>query len=198
MKKVNNTLDADQRNYFRIDDIVYLSYRVVSWEDARSSQIPGVGQARHTLTVKANLERISRELQPLHSLIRSQNSNVAEYLSALDKKINLIGEYLTENDEAEVDVEPQQVNIGAGGLLFVSDKPVIIGAMLELQMKMLPENTSIFSYARVVSCTEATEKAEQQEYKIAVEFEFMDEDVRDLITRHIFEKERSTINKKEV
>jgi hypothetical protein len=39
------------------------------------------------------------------------------------------------------------------------------------------------------------ESAEQQDYKIAVEFEYMDDDVRDLITRHVLGKERAYLNK---
>ena len=198
MKKESRALDNDRRNYFRIDDIVYLSYRVVAWEEVRSAQKQDCSPAKHDFTIKANLDSLSRELQPLHNLIKSGNPDIAKYLATLDKKINLLAESLTKNTEIEVDevdIEPQQVNIGAGGLSWLSDKPVIIGAMLEIQMKLLQENVDIFSYARVLTCAELEKSAKQQDYKIAVEFEFMDEDVRDLITRHILNKERALINK---
>ena len=195
MKKESRALDNDRRNYFRIDDIVYLSYRVVAWEEVRSAQKQDCSPAKHDFTIKANLDSLSRELQPLHNLIKSGNPDIAKYLATLDKKINLLAEYLTKNTEIEVDIEAQQVNIGAGGLSWISDKPVIIGAMLEIQMRLLPENAAIFSYARVVTCAELEKSAKQQDYKISVEFEFMDDDVRDLIMRHILNKERALINK---
>ena len=195
MKKVNRSLDNDKRKYFRVDDIALLSYRVVTWAEVRSVQKQDAGLPVHKLTFKANLDRLSRELQPLYNIIKSSNPNIALYLSTLDKKINLLSQYLTEDDEAENDIKPQQVNIGAGGLSFTSDKPVVEGAMLELQMRLLPEYTSIFSYARVISCTQLEESPEQQDYKIAVEFEFMDDDVRDLIIRHVLGKERTLISK---
>ena len=195
MKKANRASDNDQRNYFRINDIVHLSYRVVSWEEVRSAQTQERSPLKHNYTIKANLDSLSRELQPLYNLIKSGNPDIAEYLTTLDKKINLLGEYLTGNAETEVDIEPQQVNIGAGGLSFTSDNPVIIGAVLEIQMKLLPGNAAIFSYARVISCTGLEEGTKQQDYKISVEFEFMHDDVRDLIARHILDKERALINK---
>ena len=193
MKKGNKVVD--KRKYFRIDDVAFLSYRVVSWGEVRSSEKTESALPVNKFTFKANLDRLSRELQPLHNVISSSNPNVARYLDTLDKKISLLSEYLLKDDEVENDVEPQQVNIGGGGLSFSSDKPVVFGAVLELKMKLLPEGTSICCYAKVISCAELEEGAELQDYKIAVEYEHMDDNVRDLITRHVFVKEQALINK---
>ena len=195
MKNINKASGNDKRKYFRVDDIAILSYRAVSWAEVRSAQKQDSGLPIHKLTFKANLERLSRELQPLYKIIKSSNSNIAMYLATLDKKIDLLSERLIGDDETENDIEPQQINIGAGGLSFISDKPLVAGAMLEIQMKLLPENLVIFSYARIISCKSLEAGAEQQDYKIAVEFEFMDDDVRDLITRHVLGKERAYLNK---
>ncbi|MCG6939225.1 MAG: PilZ domain-containing protein, partial [Gammaproteobacteria bacterium] len=146
-------------------------------------------------TFKANLDRLSRELQPLHNVIKSSSPNIAQYLATLDKKINLLGEYLIQDHTAENSMKLYQINIGAGGCSFLSDKFFVAGAMLELQMKLLPENMTIFSYARVKSCVHQNENTEQPVYKTAVEFEFMGDDVRDLIARHVLGKERTLINK---
>lgn len=194
MKNINKAPATDKRKYFRVDDIAFLSYRLVSWAEVRSAQKQEHGLPVHKFTCKANLDRLSRELQPLYKIIKSSNPNLALYLATLDKKLNLLSQYLIDDDETGNDIGPQQVNIGAGGLSFTSDKSVVASAMLELQMKLLPENMCIFSYARVVSCTRLEESAEQQGYKIAVEFEFMDDDVRDLITRHVLARELALIN----
>lgn len=195
MKNISKAISEDKRGYFRIDDMVYLSYRVVSWTEVRSSEMPGPSLPVQKLTFKSNLDRLSRELQPLYNMINRSNSNIAEYLNTLDKKINLLSNYLLEDEEDENDVEPQQVNIGGGGLLFVADKPVVEGAMLELKMKLLPEAMSIYSYAKVVTCVEFESEEKEKEYKVGVEFEYMDDDVRDLITRHVLIKEQELINK---
>ena len=188
----------EKRDYFRVDDMAFLTYRVVSWAEARESQALDSSLPVHRHVIKANFDRLSRELQPLYNVIRLSNSKVAEYLTILDKKITLLSEYMFTEDTCENDVELQQVNIGGGGLLFISDKPIIENAMLELKMKLLPEEEiCIFTYAKVISCTLYKEERDELTYRISVEYAFMDDDVRDLITRHVLHKERALINRVE-
>lgn len=194
MKDSNRMLN-EKREYFRVDDMAFLSYRIVSWAEARSLQAPGSTLPVHKHTITANLDRLSRELQPLYNVIKASNSNLAEYLATLDKKITLLSEYMLKEDAAESDVALQQVNIGGGGLLFISDKPIAESTMLEIEMKLLPEETSIITYAKVIACNQMEEENRKQRYRISVKYEFMDDDVRDLITRHVLHKERSLINR---
>jgi len=195
MKKASRDSATDKRKFFRIDDVMYLSYRLVSPAEVHSARNQDFRLPRHKFTYKANMDRLSRELNPLYNLIKLSDPDIALYLATLDKKINLLSEYLIEDNEAENDIEPQQVNIGAGGLAFISDEPFVSGVMLEIQIKLLPEYIDIFSYGKVISCMQLQESTKQPGYKIAVEFEFMDDDVRDLITRHVLGKERILISK---
>ena len=198
--KDTEIISADEkREYFRIDDMAFLSYRIVSWVEVRESQKSNPSLPVSNLTFKANLDRLSRELQPLHNVIKLSNSNVAQYLSVLDKKINLLSEYLIEDDETDISVEPQEVNIGGGGLSFVIEKSVAISAMLELTMKLLPEDMVIHSYAKVITCCQIDrQENEKIRYRIGVKFEFMDEDVRDLITRHVLVREQALLNERSI
>ncbi len=205
MKNIDIVPENDKRKYFRIDDMAFLSYRVVSWAEVRDSKKPESSKLESSkqltkLTCKANLDRLSRELQPLYNVIKTSNSNVANYLSMLDKKITLLSDCLIDVEEFEVSVKPQKINISGGGLSFVSDKAIAIGAMLELTMKLMPEDAVVHSYANVITCIEADSSTEendsmQREYKIGVEFESMDDDVRDIITRHVFVREQRLLNK---
>ena len=202
MKNIDIAPENDKRKYFRIDDMVFLSYRVVSWAEVRDSKKPELTKQVTKLTCKANLDRLSRELQPLYNVIKKSNSNIANYLSMLDKKITLLSDCLIDVEEFEVSVETQNINIsGGGGLSFASDKAIAIGAMLELTMKLVPEEVVVHSYAKVITCIESDDSADendsmQREYQIGVEFEFMDDDVRDIITRHVFVREQRLLNKK--
>jgi hypothetical protein len=200
MKDIDITPDNDKREYFRVDDMAFLSYRIVSWVEVRASQKPGSSVPISNLTFKANLDRLSRELQPLHNVIKLSNSNVAQYLSVLDKKINLLTEYLIDDNETDISVEPQEVNIGGGGLSFVAGKAVAVGTMLELTMKLLPEDTIIHSYAKVITNSQvnSVQGKENTRHKVGVKFEFMDEDVRDLITRHVLIREQALLNERSI
>lgn len=199
MKDIDIKSENEKREYFRIDDMAFLSYRIVSWVEVRDLQKPKVNESVSNLTFKANFERLSRELQPLHNVIKLSNSNVAKYLSVLDKKINLLSDYLIDDDVADISVEPQEVNIGGGGLSFVSETSVSIDAMLELTMKLVPEDMIIHSYAKVITCCAIDRKLDEKiRYRVGVKFEFMDEDVRDIITRHVLVREQALLNERSV
>ena len=86
------------------------------------------------------------------------------------------------------------MNIGAGGLAFYTSTPLMSGTLIELRLVLLPENTGVSSYARVVCCTRAAE-SEGNGYRIAVEYENMDEEMRDIICRHVLTVERESIRK---
>ncbi len=151
MKDIKETAD-DRRNFFRIDDEAVLTYKTVSWKDALAAQKSDASLLVDKFAAKAHLDRLSRELQPLYKVIKASNSNIAESLLTLDKKISLLSEYLIEEDD-EADIAPREVNIGGGGLLFVSDKPVATGAILELKMKCLSTLSNSLSIILMLPCS---------------------------------------------
>lgn len=193
--KVVSSNNIDKRKYFRVDDIICLTYKILSWADARDIKKMESDFPAHRFECKAKLDRLSRELQPLHKLIKENSPNVAQYLETIDNKISLLCEYLLDAESVDDETELQEVNIGGGGFMFVSDKPINDDAMLEVKIKLLPENYKIFSYAKVVSCDRADNGAGIEQYKVAVEFKYMDEDVRNLITRHVLLREQELINR---
>lgn len=188
--------DTEKRSFFRIDDMAIIKHRQVSDEHVNTDAWRHEQVDINKLTLKARFDSMSREMQPMLKMIGKSNSRIADYLEALDRKLNMLSEYVIECEMAEMNIKPRQVNIGAGGISFASGSPVMVGAMLELRMIMLPENTGIFSYARVVTCSKLDEPDEDgNQYRIALEFVNMDDDVRDLITRHVLRKEQEQLRK---
>ena len=187
-----NGNETERRGYFRIDDVLLLHYKVVESEVCEKN-FQSDKLLLEKLTLKARFDTISRELQPLQRIISANDSNVGQYFSALVKKLDILAEYLIDTEMADIGISPQNVNIGAGGLAFVSSNPILSGTLLELRIVLLPENTGIFSYARVITCKGLSE-GEITGFKIAVLFENMDDDVRDLIYRHVLAVEREAIS----
>lgn len=182
----------EKRSFFRIDDLALLQLREVSSDEV--SRLSAEDQLSiDKLTLKARFDSISRELRPLHNIITSKSTHMAEYLAALDNKLNLLSEFIMQVEKSEMDVESQQVNIGAGGVSFIHGSPIMIGAMLELRLVLLPEDAGVFSYARVVSCSRMEEC---DGYRVALEFIGMDDEVRDLITRHVLLREQEELKKR--
>jgi c-di-GMP-binding flagellar brake protein YcgR len=196
MKHVQVKKEVEKRNYFRIDDIAILHYRVVSKDSHDEDKNHDDQLLIDKLTLKARFDCITREMQPLFRVVEAGSPEIAQYLSALDKKLNLLSEYYVEIAMSEMDMTPQKVNLGAGGLSFISASPIMSGSTLELRLVLLPEHTGIFSYARVVACTRNTnDMAEPGHYRISVEFERMSADVQDIISRHVLAREQESIRK---
>ncbi len=197
MKQAHVLSDTEKRSFFRIDDVAIIKHRQVSEEHVTSEAYRHEQARVNKLTLKARFESMSREMQPLLKVIDKSHSKIARYLEALDRKLNLLSEYVIECEMEDMNIEPQHINIGAGGVSFASPCPVMVGSMLELRMILLPENTGIFTYARVVTCSKLDKKDdEQNQYRIALEFVNMEDDVRDLITRHVLFKEQSLLQQK--
>lgn len=196
MAQEKNSDMIERRSYFRIDDVTLLHHRVIEGDDAENS-VRSDKYLLDKLTLKAKFDAISRELQPLQRIIGTSNPSIANYLAAMDKKLDILAEYIIDAEMSDIGISPQETNIGAGGMSFLSESPVMTGALLEMRIVLLPENTGIFSYARVVSCTRIRENNDSANgYKIAVEFEHMDDEVRDIICRHVLTVERESISNK--
>ena len=196
MKHVQVKKDVEKRNYFRIDDIAILHYSVVS-EESHGEEMNHDDQLLiDKLTLKARFDCITREMHPLYRVIEAGSPEIAQYLSAIDKKLNLLSEYYVEIAMSDMDMAPQKVNLGAGGLSFISASPIMSGTVLELRLVLLPEHTGIFSYARVVACLRNSDGAKEAgHYRVSVEFERMNDDVRDIISRHVLAREQESISK---
>jgi hypothetical protein len=196
MKQAQAKKDIERRNFFRIDDIAILHYRLISDEETGNVQHDEDQLLIDKLTLKARFDSISRELQPLFRVIEAGSPEIAQYLSSIDRKLNLLSEYYVEIAMGDMDTRPQKVNLGAGGISFLSSSPMMSGSALELRLVLLPEHYGVFSHAKVISCVRNdNDVADNHMYKVSVEFRHMSDDVRDIITRHVLNKEQQSISK---
>ena len=186
----------EKRKFFRIDDQIMLSYSIILGEDKVDYEDQSVQQSIDRFTLKARFDVLTLEIQPLHhKVIDSCSPDVALYLSAIDKKLNILSEYFVEAEISNMDMTVKNVNIGAGGMAFSSPNAIMTGTKIELRFILLPKLTGIFSYAKVVSCSQNNaNNKDEKSYLISVEYVDMTSDVRDLIISHVITRERSAIS----
>ncbi len=186
--KVDN--ERDRRDYFRIDDISILKHTIVDANNVLTKDEMLFQQRKKRLTLKAKLESMTREMRPIHEMIAARSEKIAQYLSMIDKKLEIISDCMVSSELIEMEIEPSEINLGAGGISFLSNSPIMAGGLVEIELVLLPENNVVFSCAKVINCNRM-DRAEKDKnnYKIAVEFIDMDEEVRDLISRHVIKKE---------
>lgn len=194
MKHRQTIKGAERRSYFRIDDDAILDFRLVSEEELEPDRDFEHQQLVDRLTLRARFESISREFVPILREIEASSPALAKYLSSIDKKLNILCELHMDVVVKGMNMTPQKINLGAGGISFFASKPLPAGSILELSVVLLPEFVGIFAYARVVTCTCASDDMDGVgAYKISVEFQRISEDVRDTIIRHVLNREQQSM-----
>ncbi len=185
----------ERRSFFRIEDYLNISFHPVTRE-VLQERVQRLEQGVDThFTVVSSLAAISQQTATVLHKIRMESPDVATYLEALDRKIELLGRTLlsTESNLAEQHAYP--VNLSASGMAFESHDAVESGTMLELKLLLYPSLAGILAYGEVISC-EAVEHAESGfSHCIRVNFSHIRESDRDLLIRHVIQRQTNQLRK---
>ncbi len=181
----------DRRRFFRIDDAVRLSYRVVS----EAELVEGVQRLNQGLggiyALMATLAGITQRMSVSLRRIEQHNVDVADYLRALDQKIDVLARAFVadESDLARQPAEP--VNLSAGGLAIQVAECLAPGTPLEVRLLLLPSMAGILTYGLVLSCTPTgdEEGVAAGGYQMRVDFTHIREEDRDLLVRHLLRRQ---------
>jgi len=179
---------SERRQSFRIEDEVYLDYQPLP-EDAA----PGSSSDSEIAGVCRGLMQL-RELniQTGHALatIRKHNSEVAHYLSILDKKIETLAQ-MTGALGMGRDIQPTtRTNIGSGGMAFAADEALHKGQRLALKLVLFPSHLCLQLTARVVYCQANNGEGK---YWTGLEFDPLPEHEHDALIRHLLEKQSAQL-----
>jgi hypothetical protein len=175
---------SERRQFFRIDDSVQMSYRVVQQGDLQE-QVGELGQhVDSSFTVMTRMQAIDRHLSAALHRIELRDPDVADYLRALDEKIELLGQsFLAE--EAELLEQPAKpISLSAGGISFGTSESMEIGALLEVKLLLLPSFTGIITFGEVVGC-DAGETDQDYAFLLRISFSSIRDSDRDALIRHI-------------
>lgn len=184
---------AERRQYYRIDDDVALKYRVVRREeldDALSRlkegypDLLGVASAFADMNVRMN-----------HALdkCRQETPEVALYLEALNEKLDTLIHLLAVSDAGLPDRPTHRVNLSASGIRFNAREDIPAGTALEIKLVFFPSFMCIMSFGTVVRCVRAQNAPPGYPYDLALEFLFIRESDRELLVRHILQKESTAL-----
>lgn len=183
---------TERREYFRIDDEAILDFRLLSEEECQLLEKQKSPMDMDKFSIKAKLENITREVQPILRSIEESNPKLAIYLTLIDRKIDLLSNAIIEDEVNELGYKSQKVNLSTGGLSFNSVESLEPGSMIKIKLILLPEKLAVSSYAEVVKCSH--HDITKDEYTLAVQFEYMNDEMRDLISRHVLDRDRALIN----
>ncbi len=188
--------DEERRRYFRVDDAVSLSYHLVPREEL-SGRLERLEQDLESdFTIMRSLAAISQQMSGIMHKIESSEPDVADYLKAIDQKIDLLGRaFLVQNTDL-TDQPAEAVNISASGMAFRVKQPVEIGAVLELKILLLPSFTGILTFAEVVACDQGQEDDDGYSHDLRVNFIHLRDDDQDVLIRHVIRRQSEMLRKR--
>jgi PilZ domain len=188
----------ERRRFFRIEDFVHLSLTVVP--PGELDRRLGALQQRvgDSFTLMTTLGGLTQQAAAALRRIEARDPDVADYLKALDKKLELIARAFLAEEVELADRPARAVNLSAGGMALHSRDTYAQGQVLEIKMLLLPSYTGILSYGTVVECIPWGEGEEDLEYpyRLRVDFSFMRDSDRDALIRHVLLKQAEGLRRR--
>ncbi|WP_374439543.1 PilZ domain-containing protein [Pseudomonas panipatensis] len=178
-----STPDADdRREYYRIEDMLALEFQLLPSDASPAAQ--ALVDDSPLFNLLGDLHLLEFESQHLLRQINERDRALAGYLKVIDKRIDLIARALSQGLLHEVGA-PQRVILSEGGISFTANEPLALGQMLGLKLVLLPQALGLRLRARVTHC----QARGLGEYEIGTLFAELSEAHRQLLARHILQKQ---------
>ncbi|MFL8991680.1 PilZ domain-containing protein [Pseudomonas sp. QLc11A] len=177
-----STLDEeDRREYYRIEDTIALEIRPLSASEAAGQEV--LQDASPLFNLLSELHLSEFESQHLLRQINERDRNIAAFLKSQNKRIDLLSQVIAITVLGQIG-EPQPVIISEGGIDFQHPSPIAAGAHLSVKLVLMPQALGLLLRARVTHCDRKGDG-----YDVGTEFEHLTDAQRQLLARHILQKQ---------
>jgi len=180
----------ERRGFFRIQDDLVLTYHQVPRKVYEALNDKRSNSTLSAFNLKARFVALDRALRPVVNRLREQSPDLAQYMEAMDEKLDMLAEVVFRQEVDLDDLPSQEVNLSAGGLSFQAQKCLNPGSILQVRLLLQPSGVGIESYARVVYCRPTSNQSSLRfPWRVGVEFLHLREEDSDLIARHVLCRE---------
>ncbi|WP_263141785.1 PilZ domain-containing protein [Pseudomonas sp. RIT-PI-AD] len=178
-----STRDADdRREYYRIEDTIALEFSLLTGADALASE--ALHDASPLFNLLSDLHLLDFESQHLLRHISERDRTLASYFKVMNKRIDLIGQAMAQSLLREIGM-PRHVTLSEGGISFDHAQALAVGTHLALKIVLMPQALGLLLRAQVVHCR----IREDGQFEIGTEFEALSDAQRQLLARHILQKQ---------
>jgi hypothetical protein len=175
----NSSSDDQRREYSRVEAYIPFEYRIVMPAD------------RNYVQARITSDSVAADYQPQPDS-GNHDPVLDEWLRLLNSKLDTIMRLLKLQQEGYFGVNFKAVNISGGGMSFSLPEEIPLGEVLEIKIMLTFQQPVILViYGEVVNTTPVNGG-----HMIAVHYIHMDDPIRDLIVRFVFEREREIIREK--
>jgi hypothetical protein len=195
---VKQTKD-DRREFFRVNDAVRLTIRKVAEQELPALLECLEQNITGNFTILSSLSAISAEMAASMRRIEINEPDVAAYLKALDRKIEVLGRALIASESELIVEEAHPVNLSAGGMGMLVGEEYQAGQSVEIKMLLFPSFTGVLIYGTVIDCSPLApeETKDGYSYRMRIEFTHMREQDRDLVIRHVLRCQSNELRRRD-
>jgi hypothetical protein len=174
--------EDDRREYYRIDDTIALDFTLLSDADALASD--ELHDSSPLFNLLSDLHLMDFESQHLLRHISERDRTLANYLKVINKRIDLLGQAVAQSLLRDIGT-PRKVSLSEGGVSFTNSQHIAIGSHLAIKMVLMPQALGLLLRAKVIHCRAHPGQA----FEIGTEFEALTDAQRQLLARHILQRQ---------
>lgn len=175
--------NQERRRHERFDDEIMMFWREVSPEDVPEDETLDKEPVAD-FPLSSQMKLLSMESAELLKRISRANPLLAEYLTVLERKVDILASTVLGQDNFIHSHSTRHVNISASGLAFLTDREYPLGTILEMKMVFSPTLTGIIAYGRVIYCI-SYEDDRPLSHRIGVGFVRLDDYDREKLAGHL-------------
>ncbi|MNF29140.1 PilZ domain-containing protein [Pseudomonas borbori] len=174
--------EDDRREYYRIDDTIALEFTPLSGAEALASD--ELHDSSPLFNLLSELHLLDFESQHLLRHISERDRTLANYLKVINKRIDLLGQAVAQSLLRDIGT-PRRVCLSEGGVSFTSSQNLAIDSHLAIKIVLMPQALGLLLRAKVIHCQALAE----QQFEIGTEFEALTDAQRQLLARHILQRQ---------
>ena len=172
----------DRREYYRIEDTIALDFTVLAGAEAHASE--PLHDSSPLFNLLSDLHLMDFESQHLLRHIGERDRTLANYLKVMNKRIDLLGQAVAQSLLRDIGT-PRRVSLSEGGISFNNARAVPAGSHLAIKMVLMPQALGLLLRAQVIHCQERGDG----QFEIGTCFEALSDAQRQLLARHILQKQ---------
>ena len=178
-------MQIERRRYFRVTDLVGISYRFLSGDES------DLATQAQPATLRNLLAQMDEQIAVLLQSLRHREPDVHQLLNLFNQKINLaFGHGLADKDQENgQSMRACRVNISASGIGFPSPDKASLNQHIELDLTLFPSNIRMRLIAAVISCDEYALPEDENRYLIRADFVNIADADQELLVQHVIKRQ---------
>jgi len=183
----------NNREFFRIEDRLLIKWRIITLEE--------FDELKNTVRfspAKPTDDPLDIELfRNAQIKDKQENERIYSYLMVINKKLDMILDYLNESvDEEKYISRNTRVDISGSGISFVSDVQMTSGDYVEMKIALpMYPHLKIHTLCKVTR-TKTIEKDHEKLWETAFNFLVINDKDREMLINYIFMREREMLRYK--